>query len=166
MTQLPIRLLRCPDRSLPAKPAQRATDGRPYELKSVPTKTVAIRTTGNCSDLVQKLCQHPCLPLRGEGVGASRRMRWNSIRALAHTSIIHYSLFTIHLQAQPAAGQCPPLRIGFSADENSTNGTGKISSLQGMAQCRGAMQKRIVPHLRHRADAIRISVSAAASICL
>ena len=93
LTHLPIRLLRCPDRSLPAKPAQRATDGRPYELKSVPTKTVAIRTTGNCSDLVQKLCQHPCLPLRGEGVGASRRMRWNSIRALAHTSIIHYSLF-------------------------------------------------------------------------
>ena len=90
-TLLPIRLLRCPDRSLTAKPAQRATDGRPYELKSVPTKTVAIRTTGNCSDLVQKLCQHPCLPLRGEGVGASRRMRWNSIRALAHTSIIHYS---------------------------------------------------------------------------
>ena len=37
----------------------RATDGRPYELKSVPTKTVAIRTTGNCSDLVQNLCLHP-----------------------------------------------------------------------------------------------------------
>ena len=31
----------------------RATDGRPYELKSVPTKTVAIRTTENCADLVQ-----------------------------------------------------------------------------------------------------------------
>ena len=41
---VPIRLLRCPERSLTAKPAQRATDGRPYELKSVPTKTVAIRT--------------------------------------------------------------------------------------------------------------------------
>ena len=36
----------------------RATDGRPYELQSVPTKTVAIRTTDNCSDLVQKLCLH------------------------------------------------------------------------------------------------------------
>ena len=44
----------------------RATDGRPYELKSVPTKTVAIRTSGNCSDLVQKLCLHPCLPLEGK----------------------------------------------------------------------------------------------------
>ena len=45
----------------------RATDGRPYELKSVPTKTVAIRTTGNCSDLVQKLCLHPV----GKGLARS-----------------------------------------------------------------------------------------------
>ena len=62
---VPIRLLRCPDRSLTAKPVQRATDGRPYELKSVPTKTVAIRTTGNCSDLVQNLRRTLAFPLRG-----------------------------------------------------------------------------------------------------
>ena len=37
----------------------RATDGRPYELQSVPTKTVAVRTTDNGADLVQKLCLHP-----------------------------------------------------------------------------------------------------------
>ena len=36
----------------------RATDGRPYELQSVPTKTVAIRTTDNGADLVQKLRLH------------------------------------------------------------------------------------------------------------
>ncbi len=44
----------------------RAGNARPYELKSVPTKTVAIRTTGNCFILVQKLCLHPCLPLEGK----------------------------------------------------------------------------------------------------
>ena len=44
----------------------RATDGRPYELKSVPTKTVAIRTTGKCAILVQKFCAAPCLPLKGK----------------------------------------------------------------------------------------------------
>ena len=33
----------------------RATDGRPYELQSVPTKTVAVRSTDNCADLVQNL---------------------------------------------------------------------------------------------------------------
>ena len=72
-TLLPIRLWRCPDRSLTAKPAQRATDGRPYELKSVPTKTVAIRTTGNCAILVQKFCAAPPLaPLRK---GSCRRSR-------------------------------------------------------------------------------------------
>ena len=41
----------------------RATDGRPYELQSVPTKTVAIRTSGNCSNLVQNLCLHSAFPL-------------------------------------------------------------------------------------------------------
>ena len=44
----------------------RATDGRPYELKSVPTKTVAIRTTGNCSDLVQNLVCTPAFPFEGK----------------------------------------------------------------------------------------------------
>ena len=44
----------------------RATDGRPYELKSVPTKTMAIRTTGNCSDLVQKFCLHLAFPFEGK----------------------------------------------------------------------------------------------------
>ena len=38
--------------------SEKTTDGRPYELNSVPTKTVAIRTTEKCSDLVQKLCLH------------------------------------------------------------------------------------------------------------
>ena len=33
----------------------RATDGRPYELQSVPTKTVAVRSTDNGADLVQNL---------------------------------------------------------------------------------------------------------------
>ena len=36
----------------------RATDGRPYELQSVPTKTVAVRSTDNGADLVQKLRLH------------------------------------------------------------------------------------------------------------
>ena len=36
----------------------RATDGRPYELQSVPTKTMAIRSTDNGADLVQNLCLH------------------------------------------------------------------------------------------------------------
>ena len=36
----------------------RATDGRPYELQSVPTKTVAVRSTDNGADLVQNLCLH------------------------------------------------------------------------------------------------------------
>ena len=44
----------------------RAGNARPYELQSVPTKTVAVRSTDNCSDLVQKLCLHPCLPLEGK----------------------------------------------------------------------------------------------------
>ena len=71
-TLLPIRLLRCPDRSLMAKPAQRATDGRPYELKSVPTKTVAIRTTGNCAILVQNFTPRPpWLPCVRGAVSAS-----------------------------------------------------------------------------------------------
>ena len=44
----------------------RAGNARPYELKSVPTKTVAIRTTGNCAILVQELRLHSCLPLEGK----------------------------------------------------------------------------------------------------
>ena len=28
----------------------RATDGRPYDLQSVPTKTMTVRISGNCSD--------------------------------------------------------------------------------------------------------------------
>ena len=44
----------------------RATDGRPYELQSIPTKTVAVRSTDNGADLVQKLCLYPCLPLEGK----------------------------------------------------------------------------------------------------
>ena len=96
LTQLPIRLLRCPDRSLTAKPAQRATDGRPYELKSVPTKTVAICTTGNCSDLVQKLYPHPAFPFEGKvSAKPTDEVIFKSVRS-AHTSIIHYSLFTIN----------------------------------------------------------------------
>ena len=37
----------------------RAGNARPYELQSVPTKTVAIRTTDNGAILVQKLYLHP-----------------------------------------------------------------------------------------------------------
>ena len=44
----------------------RATDGRPYELQSVPTKTVAVPSMDNGADLVQKLCLYPCLPLEGK----------------------------------------------------------------------------------------------------
>ena len=44
----------------------RATDGRPYELKSVPTKTVAIRTTENCADLVQNFALHLAFPFEGK----------------------------------------------------------------------------------------------------
>ena len=43
----------------------RATDGRPYELQSVPTKTVAVRSTDNGADLVQNFASYPCLPLKG-----------------------------------------------------------------------------------------------------
>ena len=45
----------------------RAGNARPYELQSVPTKTVAIRTTGNCAILVQKLYPH----LVGNGLAHS-----------------------------------------------------------------------------------------------
>ena len=44
----------------------RAGIARPYELKSVPTKTVAVRSTDNGADLVQKLCLYHCLPLKGK----------------------------------------------------------------------------------------------------
>ena len=44
-------------------PTMRATDGRPYELKSIPTKTMTARIAEICSDLVKNLCLHPCLPL-------------------------------------------------------------------------------------------------------
>ena len=94
---VPIRLLRCPDRSLTAKPAQRATDGRPYELKSVPTKAVAIRTTGNCADLVQNFALHPCLPLEGKvSAKPTDEVKFNSCALRTH------QLFIIHLQAMPA----------------------------------------------------------------
>ena len=80
----------------------RAGNARPYELQSVPTKTVAVRSTGNCSDLVQNLCLHPCLPLEGKvSAKPTDEVKFKSVRS-AHTSIIHYSLFTIHLQAQSA----------------------------------------------------------------
>ena len=48
----------------------RAGNARPYELKSVPTKTVAIRTTGNCSILVQNLRRTMPSP-QVEGAGAA-----------------------------------------------------------------------------------------------
>ena len=68
----------------------RATDGRPYELQSVPTKTVAIRTTDNCAILVQKLCLHHCLPLEGKvSPQVTDEVKFKSVRL--HTSIIHYS---------------------------------------------------------------------------
>ena len=74
----------------------RATDGRPYELQSVPTKTVAVRTSGNCSDLVQKLCLHPCLPLEGKvSAKPADEVKFKSVRRsrTPQLFIIHYSLF-------------------------------------------------------------------------
>ena len=69
----------------------RATDGRPYELQSVPTKTLAIRTSGNCAILVQKFCAAPCLPLEGKvSAKPTDEVKFKSVRS-AHTSIIHYS---------------------------------------------------------------------------
>ena len=77
----------------------RATDGRPYELQSVPTKTVAIRTSGNCSDLVQKLCLHPCLPLEGKvSAEPADEVKINPCGAAAHLT---YSLFIIHSLLPP-----------------------------------------------------------------
>ena len=52
----------------------RATDGRPYELQSVPTKTVAVRSTDNCADLVQNLVCTLAFPLcKGRWVAAWRQ---------------------------------------------------------------------------------------------
>ena len=71
----------------------RATDGRPYELQSVPTKTLAIRTTGNCAILVQKLRTHHAFPFEGKvSPQVTDEVKFKSVRS-AHTSIIHYSLF-------------------------------------------------------------------------
>ena len=75
----------------------RATDGRPYELQSVPTKTVAIRTSGNCSDLVQKLCLHPCLPLEGK-VSAQPT---DEVKLYPFAAHLTYSLFIIHSLLPP-----------------------------------------------------------------
>ena len=44
----------------------RATDGRPYESESVPTKTMAVRNVGNCADLVQNLCRILAFPFEGK----------------------------------------------------------------------------------------------------
>ena len=49
----------------------RAGNARPYELQSVPTKTVAIRTTDNGADLVQNLCIAPMPSPLGESVGGA-----------------------------------------------------------------------------------------------
>ena len=147
-TLLPIRLLRCPDRSLTAKPAQRATDGRPYELKSVPTKTVAIRTSGNCAILVQNLVCTLAFPLRGR-CRRSRRMR-----------CFFNSGFTFYLyfycvgptgdsgKTGTAGDRWSPLRIGLSAG-------------RAFAPClREAAHLRFSPQLRYRATAISVSVGA------
>ncbi len=75
----------------------RATDGRPYELKSVPTKTVAIRTTGNCADLVQNFASHPCLPLEGK-VSAQPT---DEVKLYPFAAHLTYSLFIIHSLLPP-----------------------------------------------------------------
>ena len=49
-----------------------------------------------------KFSPHPCLHLRGEGVGASRRMRWNQIRA-AQPHTYSYQLSAIEKTAVCAA---------------------------------------------------------------
>ena len=71
----------------------RATDGRPYELQSIPTKTVAVRSTDNGADLVQNLCLHPCLHLEGKvPAQPADEVKFKSVRK-AHTTTIHCLLF-------------------------------------------------------------------------
>ena len=75
----------------------RATDGRPYELKSVPTKTVAVRSMDNCSDLVQNFASHPCLPLEGK-VSAQPT---DEVKLYPFCAHLTYSLFIIHSLLPP-----------------------------------------------------------------
>ena len=77
----------------------RATDGRPYELQSVPTKTMAIRSTDNGADLVQNFASHPCLPLEGKvSAQPTDEVKINPCGAAAHLT---YSLFIIHSLLPP-----------------------------------------------------------------
>ena len=46
----------------------RAGNARPYELQSVPTKTVAIRTTDNGADSVQNLVCTLAFPFKGRWI--------------------------------------------------------------------------------------------------
>ena len=72
----------------------RATDGRPYELQSVPTKTVAVRSTDNGADLVQKFCAAPCLPLKGKvSAKPTDEVKFKSVRRSRTPQLftIHYS---------------------------------------------------------------------------
>ena len=101
-----------------------------------------------CADLVQNLCLHPCLPLEGKvSAKPTDEVIFKSVRS-AHTSIIYYSFAGIAYELK--SGSTKPIASGM----------GKISYLQGMTQCRNAMQNRFSPHLRHRADAISVSVTA------
>ena len=85
----------------------RATDGRPYELKSVPTKTVAILSTDNGAILVQKFCAAPCLPLEGKvSAKPTDEVKFKFVRRSRTPQ-----LFIIHSQAQPALPSCRNHRI-------------------------------------------------------
>ena len=165
----------------------RATDGRPYELKSVPTKTVAIRTTGNCAYLVQKLYPHPAFPLRGR----CRRKPTDEVESnpcalrTPYLFTITFSLFTCR-RSLPR-GRCRRSRrmrcffnsgftfylyfycVGPTGDSGKTGTAGDrwsplrigLSAGRAFAPClREAAHLRFSPQLRYRATAISVSVGA------
>ena len=80
----------------------RATDGRPYELKSVPTKTVAIRTTENCADLVQNFALHLAFPFEGKvSPQVTDEVKFKSVRHRRTPLAISYRLSAICLPRFP-----------------------------------------------------------------
>ena len=100
----------------------RATDGRPYELQSVPTKTVAIRTTGNCAILVQKFCAAPCLPLEGKvsaklTEGSFFRRRTDT----AADTFIEVSRPVTYGKTGTAGDRWSPLRVKIGSDQDRGN---------------------------------------------
>ncbi len=85
----------------------RAGNARPYELQSVPTKTVAVRSTDNGADLVQNLVCTLAFPFEGKvSAKPTDEVKFKSVRH-RRTPL----LFTIHSQAQPALPGCRNHRI-------------------------------------------------------